>query len=452
MASKENNSTLKESDKIPSKDEIMGSSSQKELYKLYSKYVSKPKADFFKSIGLGVIQGKRERLTITMLEGRKPNKPPIQLLDCRTSGGVFNLGHRHPAIIKAMKDGIDAGLDIGDHHLISEQRALLAKDLANLLPGDISNTQFCVGGGEAIDLAIKLARSTTKRKKVLSAKLGYHGVTGLAVAAGDSKFSAPFLATSTDFIQVDFGNIEALRQTIDNTFACFILETIPATGGILIAPPSYFTQVRELCDKHGVLLIADEVQSGLGRTGEMWGIYGGIYPEEKIIPDIMVLAKGMSAGYYPLATCSYKPFIGEIFEQDPFIHISTTGGSELGCYVTRKMLQIISKPTFLENIKMVGSQLGEGLMNFRDQYSSLITDVRGRGLMWGIEFINERYGVGYTLQMIKNGIFADYCGNNEQTIKLMPPLITNAEEIEEILQRLGVALSDLPLPKKNFTK
>ncbi|UYP45579.1 [LysW]-aminoadipate semialdehyde/glutamate semialdehyde transaminase [Candidatus Lokiarchaeum ossiferum] len=447
MTAKENNSTLKESDNIPSKDKVMGRLPQKELYKLYSKYVSKPKADFFKSIGLGVIQGKRERLTISMLEGKKPNKPPIQLLDCRTSGGVFNLGHRHPAIIKAMVDGINAGLDIGDHHLISEQRALLAKELADLLPGDISQTQFCVGGGEAIDLAIKLARSTTKRKKVLSAKLGYHGVTGLAVAAGDSKFSAPFLANSPDFVQVEFGNIESLISIINDTFACLILETIPATGGILIAPPSYFTQVRELCDKHGVLLIADEVQSGLGRTGEMWGIYGGIYPEEKIVPDIMVLAKGMSAGYYPLATCSYKPFIGEVFEQDPFIHISTTGGSELGCYVTRKMLEIISKPTFLQNVQKMGTQLGESLQVFKTQYPSLITEVRGRGLMWGMEFINERYGVGYTLQMIKNGIFADYCGNNEQTIKLMPPLITNTEEMKEIIRRLNEALLGLPLPK-----
>ncbi len=433
-----------------SEGKIIGSMPQKTLYKMYAQYISKPKADFFKSLGLGVIQGKREGLTISMLEGVRKSKPPIQLLDCRTSGGVFNLGHRHPAIIKAMKEGIDAGLDIGDHHLISEQRALLAKQLADLLPGDLSQTQFCVGGGEAIDLAIKLARSTTKRRKVLSAKLGYHGVTGLAVAAGDSKFSEPFLATSKEFSQVEFGNIEALRQTIDSTFACLILETIPATGGILIAPPGYFSQVRELCDKHGVLLIADEVQSGLGRTGELWGIYGGIYPEEKIVPDLIVLAKGMSAGFYPLATCSYKPFIGEVFEQDPFVHISTTGGSELGCYVTRKMLQIVSKPTFLAKVHKVGNQLEEGLKKFQTQYPALITDVRGRGLMWGMEFINERYGVGYTLQMIKNGIFADYCGNNEQTIKLMPPLVTEETEMEEILRRLDVALTGLPMPKTSI--
>ena len=111
------------------------------------------------------------------------------------------------------------------------------------------------------------------------------------------------------------------------------------------------------------------------------------------------------------------------------------------------MLEIVSKPAFLENVQRVGTLLGTGLQSFEKQYSSIITEVRGRGLMWGLEFINERYGIGYTLQMIKNGIFADYCGNNEQTIKLMPPLITEAREIEEILQKLGIALSNLPLPK-----
>ena len=143
------------------KNTIMGTLPQKELYKMYATYVSSAKAQFFKNLGLGAIQGEREGLTVKMLEGIRKKHAPLDLLDCRTSGGVYNLGHQHPLIRQALIDGIDAGLDIGDHHLISEQRALLARDLANLLPGDISKTQFCVGGGEAIDLAIKLARGIT---------------------------------------------------------------------------------------------------------------------------------------------------------------------------------------------------------------------------------------------------------------------------------------------------
>jgi acetylornithine/succinyldiaminopimelate/putrescine aminotransferase len=421
---------------------------------MYAMYVSKPKAEFFKSIGLGAVQGEREGMYIRMLEGTRKNKPPLNLIDCRTSGGVFNLGHRHPKIIQALKEGIDAGLDIGDHHLLSEQRALLAKQIAELMPGNISKTQYCVGGGEAIDLAIKLARSTTKRKKIISATTGYHGVTGVALGAGGARFKDAFMWNFPDYKQVSFGNIEEFENSVDENTACVIFETIPATGGILIAKEGYFSRVRELCDELGIIMIADEVQTGLGRLGTFLGIHGGLYPNEKIIPDIVVLAKGMSASMYPLATCSYKPFIGEVFEQDPFIHISTTGGSELGCYVTRKMLDIISQPTFLDHVKKMGTEFGEGLKRFKEnpELKDIIMDVRGRGLMHGIEFVNERYGVGMTLRMIENGIFADYCGNKEDTIKLMPPLIIEKNHITAIMDGLEKALLSLPKPKKEEKK
>jgi putrescine aminotransferase len=421
-------------------------SKQKNIVNMYGEFVSNPKARFFKDLGLGLVQGERNGIYIKTMEGIRKNQPPLELIDCRTSGGVFNLGHRHPAIISALKEGIDEGLDIGDHHLISEQRALLAKQLASLLPPGITKTMYCATGGEAIDLALKLARAITKRKKIISATIGYHGVTGLALAAGHDRFKEPFMWKLPDFIQVEFGNIKQLEKELDEDTACVIFETIPATGGILIPKKNYFPEVRKLCDAKGALFIADEVQTGLARTGHMWGIYGGLYDEEKVIPDIIVLAKGMSAGYYPLATCSYKPFIEQVFEKDPFLHISTTGGSELGCYVARKMLDIISQPSFLDHIKEMGKLFEKGLRGFKES-NKLITDVRGRGLMWGLEFINERYGVGSTLAMIQSGVLADYCGNNEKTIKLMPPLIIQADEINETLKRLQKAFDTLPQPK-----
>ncbi|MEX2682533.1 MAG: aspartate aminotransferase family protein [Candidatus Sigynarchaeota archaeon] len=428
-------------------ERITGTATQKDLVKLYAEHVSAPKAQFFKDLGIAFVQGERHGIYIKALEGLRKGQPPLELVDCRTSGGVFNLGHRHPSIIKAIKDGIDAGLDIGDHHAISEQRALLAKKLAALMPPGITKTAFCVGGGEAIDLAIKLARGITKRKKVVSAEGAYHGVTGLALAAGDARFKDPFGWHLPDFIHVPFGSVDALEKVIDESVAAVILETIPATAGILIAPPGYFQQVRELCDKAGALFIADEVQAGLGRTGKMWGIYGGVHENEKVIPDVIVLAKGMTAGYYPIATCSYKPFIEHVFQQDPFLHISTTGGSELGCYVCSKMLDIVSDPAFLNHVKVAGAKLGAGLAAFKDESPSIVVDVRGRGLMWGLEFVNEKYGHGFTLKMIENGLFADYCGNRENTIKLMPPLVTTLDEIQLIIDRLKKAFAGLPIPK-----
>jgi putrescine aminotransferase len=421
----------------------------KQLIEKYRKYVSSPKVDFYKKLDIDVIQGKANGVFI---EIKKENGTTVKLIDCRTSGGVFNLGHGHPDIKIALQEAIDLGLDIGDHHLLSEYRALLAEKLAKMLPGDITKTQYCATGGEAMDLAIKLARGYTKRKKIISATIGYHGVTGLSLAAGHSKFKDIFLWNPDDFVQITFGNIQALEKVIKDDVAAIVIETIPATGGILIATEGYFQLIRELCDKHGVMLISDEVQTGLGRTGKLWGIHGGLYKDEKVVPDIIVLAKGMSAGIYPLATCSYRPFIEEVFEFDPFLHISTTGGSEIGCYITSKMLDIINEPSFLENVNQRGEQLRSGLQQIINEFNllldpffnySLIEDLRGRGLMWGIEFADKKFSILFTKFMIQNGIFADFCGNQEQTVKLMPPLIVTEEIIDEILRRLKMAFQSL---------
>ncbi|MFX0125521.1 MAG: aspartate aminotransferase family protein [Candidatus Hodarchaeota archaeon] len=428
---------------MSSRKKIIGTAGQNSLVQMYADYVSKHKAGFFDSLGLGVIQGERKEIIIKMLEGITDGEPPLELIDCHTSGGVFNLGHHHPEINKALIEGLEAGLDIGNHHLLSEQRALLAKELADLFPGDICKTMFSVGGGEAIDLAIKLSRAFTKRRKIISANRAYHGVTGFALGACASSFKDPFLWSLPDFRQVPFGDIESFRSELDEETACVLFETIPATGGILIPPEGYFAEIRELCNDLGVVMIADEVQTGLGRTSLMWGIYGGLYPNEKIIPDMIVLAKGMSAGVYPLSTTSYKPKFEEVFEEDPFLHISTTGGSELGCYVTRKMLDIISQPKFLENVKTRGNRFGKGLMELQESFSKRIVDVRGRGLMWGIEFEDEFTSLHFTLRMIKNGVWCDYCGNHKVTNKFLPPLIIETKDIDEVLNRIRTTLDEI---------
>jgi acetylornithine/succinyldiaminopimelate/putrescine aminotransferase len=185
-------------------------------------------------------------------------------------------------------------------------------------------------------------------------------------------------------------------------------------------------------------MIIDEVQTGLGRTGHLWAIYGGLYEHEKVIPDFMVLGKGLSAGIYPLSTCSYKSFIEKaIFKDDPFIHISTTGGSDLGCVVAYEMLNIQSKPEFLNHVRKMGNLFGKGLEEIANENSELIREARGRGLMWGLEFNSETLGQLAMLSIIKEGVLQNYCGNKKDTLIIMPPLIVNEEEIEEIIRRIS---------------
>ena len=432
-----------------SKKKYIGTLSQKELLKLYAKHVNKPKVKLFKGFGFGVIPGERQGIRFKTLAGRRSDDPPLEIINCRSSGGVFNLGHHNPRIVKTLKDALDAGLDLGDHMLLSEWRALLGKKLAELMPPGITKTTFGVSGGEAIDTAIKFARGVNKRKGCISAIGGYHGHTMGALSCGNSGFKDPFLWDIPGFQQVPFGDADAMQKAVTNEVSSVILETIPATGGVLIAPEGYFSEVREICDEMGALMIIDEVQTGLGRTGEFWGIYGGLYPNEKVIPDFIVCGKGMSAGIYPLSTTSYKPFIEKaVFKEDPFIHLSTTGGSDLGCAIACEMLDIQSDPKFLAHVKEMGKLFGKGLVEIAEENSVLIKEVRGRGLMWGVEFHNEEDSQLSMVSIIREGVLQNYCGNKKDTLIVMPPLIVTKEEIEEVLARISRGVLNLKKIKK----
>ncbi|MFX1275023.1 MAG: aspartate aminotransferase family protein [Promethearchaeota archaeon] len=431
------------------KKKFIGTLPQKELLKLYAKHVNGPKTTLFKGFGLGIIPGERGGLKIKSLEGVEPSEPQLDIYNCRSSGGVFNLGHRNPRIIQVLKDALEGGLDLGDHMLLSEQRALLGKRLAELMPPGITKTTFGVSGGEAVDTAIKFSFAYTKKNGCISAIGGYHGHTGFALATGDPSFKDNFKWNPPGFKQVPFGDADALRKAITNEIACIIFETIPATGGVLIAPEGYFSQVREICDDNGIMMIIDEVQAGLGRTGEFWAIYGGLYPNEKIIPDFMVLGKGMSSGIYPLSTTSYKPFIEKaVFKEDPFIHISTTGGSDLGCAISLEMLNIQSDPNFLENVKEMGNLFGKALQEIATDNSDLIKNVRGRGLMWGMEFNDENDALRAMISIIREGVLQNYSGNKPDTLIIMPPLIITKEDVDEITERIRKAIIKLKKIKK----
>ena len=185
----------------------VGIHGKEEVIDLFARRVSSGKPKFFESIGIDFVLGRREGPYLWDMAGEK------RLIDCHCNGGVFNLGHRNPEVIEALMQSLQE-LDIGNHHLISEQRAALANRLAELMPGDIAYTVFGVGGGEAVDLAIKVARGYTGKPKVISAKGAYHGHTGLALAAGDEKYRAPFGPAAPGFIQAPFGDVEALERAV----------------------------------------------------------------------------------------------------------------------------------------------------------------------------------------------------------------------------------------------
>ena len=401
------------------------------IMSLYARHVSSGKVGFFKAAGIEFVLGRREGPYLWDISGEK------RLIDCHCNGGVFNLGHRHAEIIATLIQSLQK-LDIGNHHLISEQRAVLASRLAQLAPGNLPYTIFGVGGGEAMDLAIKMARAYTGRVKVISARGGYHGHTGLALAAGDEKWRAPFGPLSPGFLQVPFNDRQALEEVVDDGTAAIILETVPATYGMSIPDPAYFPQVRRLCDERGVLLIVDEVQTGLGRTGKLWGI-----EHYCVEPDIMVVGKGLSGGIYPISATCFREAYEAVFHADPFIHVSTFGGAEVACPVALKVLEICTDPALLGHVRDLAALFATGFERLKAGHPVVLVGLRQVGLMMGIELLNQQCGPLFSKAAYDAGFLSVYASNNPTVAQLLPPLTIDRSLAEEVLERVDRALSGL---------
>ena len=408
---------------------------KKEIINKFSSHVSSGKVKFYKKYGMKFVMGEREGSFIYDLDGKK------KLLNLHCNGGVFNLGHRNRELIELLKNSFEY-YDIGNHHLISKPRAELAEYLSSLMPKDLDYVIFGVSGGEAIDTAIKVARAYTGRRKIVSAKGGYHGHTGLALAAGDPKYREPFYSSSSDFVQVKFNNIDAMEEVVDRRTAAVILETVPATLGMPIADKDYFRKVKNLCERKGALLILDEVQSGLGRTGKLWA-----FEHFNVVPDIVVLGKGLSGGLYPITATVIRKELERIFRKDPFIHISTFGGAEPGAIVAKRVLEIVSESSFLKSVNAKSELFSLYFSELKRIYPEFVKGYRRLGLMMGLELRDEYSGPALTKSSYDNGLLIVYANNDKSVVQILPPLTISEDEI-----RLSFELLKKSLKKAKFLR
>lgn len=402
---------------------------KKQIINSFSNHVSRGKANFFAKYGMDFVMGRREGPWLWDIDSQK------KLYNLHSNGGVFNLGHKNPEIIHVLSSELQE-LDIGNHHLMSKHRADLAEHLCNTFPNELNVCVFGVSGGESVDLAIKVAKGYTKRKQIVSAKGGYHGHTGLAIETGDEKYKKPFNLDDPNFIQVPFGDIDYLKKTITNKTAALILEPIPATLGIVIPDINYLSSAAEICKENGALLIIDEVQTGLGRTGKMWAI-----EHFDVIPDMVVVGKGLSGGVYPITATILKEKLQFVFEKDPFVHVSTFGGSELGCKVALKVLELTNNPRFLDEVEKKGQDLEIALQPLLSMHKKLFKGIRRKGLMLGLEFGHELAGPVMTKTAYDNGLLMIYANNDTSVCQVLPPLTFHLSELEYIISSLDKAMS-----------
>ena len=387
----------------------------------FASHVNPGKVAAYEALGLDLVMGERSGARFRdAFDGR-------WLYNCHSNGGVFNLGHRHPAVVAAVRDALDH-LDIGNHHLVSGWRALLAERLAAGTDDRLPGVVFGVGGGEAIDLGLKLARAHTGRSGIVSAVGGYHGHTGLAMAAGDPAYRDPFGPNLPGFVQVPYNDLDALDREVDGSTAAVILESIPATLGMPPPADGYLAGVQQLCRDRGACFVLDEVQTGLGRTGTMW-----YYQQEGVEPDIVVTGKGLSGGVYPITATLMTAELHAFFDEHPFVHISTFGGSELGCIAALAVLDVIEAPGFLARVNELGERFESGL-------AGLDLELRRRGMFMGLKLPGDGDGLTATRDLIEAGVFAIFANNDTSVVQLLPPLILTDDEADDIISIVRATL------------
>jgi acetylornithine/succinyldiaminopimelate/putrescine aminotransferase len=404
---------------------------KKQVLDQSERYVCPHRVRSFRALGVELVMGRREGYRIWDLDGR-------ELLDLHLNGGVFNLGHRNPELLAALREALET-LDIGNHHFPSVERAALAEQLARSTPGALRYCVFSSGGGEAIEVALKTARHATGRRRIVSASGAYHGHTGLALAAGDERAARRFHCEGApgEFVHLPFGDLAALEAALSGReVAALVLETIPATLGFPLPPEGYLAAARALCDRTGALYVADEVQTGLGRTGPLWAVerFG-------VEPDILVTGKGLSGGLYPIAATVLSERVAGWLDEDGWAHVSTFGGAEPGCRVARAVLDVTTRPALRERVAALSARFGDGLREIQARHRDWLLEIRQCGLVIGLRFAHPQGAISMTRALYDAGVWAMFAGFDPSVLQWKPGLLLDDATADLALARLedGVA-------------
>ena len=339
-----------------------------------------------------------------------------EYLDMVAGIAVCSIGYSHPEWVKTMQDQVSKMIHVSNLYYCREQ-AELGEKVASIAPGDLKRSLFVNSGAEANEGAMKLAVRYTKRSKVMSANNGFHGRTSASLGAtGQTKYQESFEPLiSKAFRYYDYGNLESVKKMIDKDTAALLVEPIQGEGGIVTASTDFFKGVRDLCSDNGVLMVVDEVQTGIGRTGKWFGI-----ENHDVVPDIMTLAKGLGGGV-PIGAVVTTDEISKVMT--PGTHGTTFGGNPLVSRSACAVLDIIKNERLVQNAQKVGK---EWMADLRSVKSGKIKDVRGSGFIIGVELDSKETATAVQKSMLEKGILVNICHGS--VLRLIPPLILTSKQ------------------------
>ncbi len=351
-----------------------------------------------------------------------------EYIDCMGGYGVALVGHRNPRVVNAIKAQVDKIITVHSS-LYNKTREEFLENLIKLAPKGLSQVHLNNSGAEAIEAAIKFARKFTGKKGMVAMKGSYHGKSmGALSLTFNPKYRKSFEPLVEEVSFATYGDIESLRSTINDDTSFVIMEPIQGESGINVAPDGFLQDVRKLCDEKGILLIFDEIQAGLGRTGRLWAC-----EHWNTTPDIMCLAKGIAGGV-PMGATLVKPDI--LASMSKGEHSSTFGGNPLSCAGGIATLQALTQDGLVQNAENMGKIFRDGLEDLKQKHS-IIREVRGRGLMIGVELKFEVKDV--LMEGIQNNILMLYSGRN--ILRLLPPLVIDKQDIGKVLEVLDNILT-----------
>jgi putrescine aminotransferase len=364
-----------------------------------------------------------------------------EFIDLLGGYGIYNLGIRHPDVVAAVEAQLHRS-PLHSQELLDPLRALLASVLAQITPGDLTRAFFCNSGAEAVEAAMKLAMWVTGRHTFVAAENAFHGKTlGALSLMGKERFRGPFQPALIDTERVPFGDADALARLLDAADpkpAAVVLEPIQGEAGAVVPPDTYLADVRRLCTEHGVLFIADEVQTCLGRTGAMFAV-----DHWDVVPDIMTLGKSIGGGVMPMGVMVSTPELWNVWEADPFIHSNTFGGNPLACAAGIAAIYVTLRDDLAVQAAKKGERLLEEVGALADRYPKVLSGVRGRGLLLAMEFATNELGYAVAAGLFQRGVLVAGTTANARAIRIEPALNIPDGLLDEVLVRLEDTLREV---------
>ena len=373
-----------------------------------------------------------QRFPVTIEKGEGAHVWDIdgkEYIDCMGGYGVALVGHQNKRVNNAIKEQIDKIITVHSS-LYNKTREEFLKTLIGLAPEKLTQVHLNNSGAEAIEAAIKFARKFTGKKGMVAMKGSYHGKSfGALSITFNPKYKKAFAPLVEKVSFASFGDIESLKSVIDEDTAFVILEPVQGESGINVAPEGFLQEVRKLCDEKGILLIFDEIQAGLGRTGRLWAC-----DHWNTAPDILCLAKGIAGGV-PMGATLVRPDI--LASMSKGEHSSTFGGNPISCAAGTAALRALTEDGLIENSDKMGKIFREGLEDLKKKHT-IIREIRGRGLMIGIELKFEVRDI--LMGLIREGVLMLYSGRN--ILRILPPLVISEEDVTKVLHALDLILTE----------